>query len=35
MKTDLVTIDIDETLETAMERLGGQGVRQAPGRRRQ
>jgi len=27
MKTDLVTIDIDETLETAMERLGGHGVR--------
>jgi CBS domain-containing protein len=27
MKTDLVTIDLDETLEAAMERLGGHGVR--------
>jgi CBS domain-containing protein len=27
MKTDLVTIDLDETLEMAMERLGGHGVR--------
>jgi CBS domain-containing protein len=27
MKTDLVTIDLDETLETAMERLGANGVR--------
>src|SRR5262249_60969939 len=26
MKTDLVTIDLDETLEAAMERLGGHGV---------
>jgi CBS domain-containing protein len=27
MKTDLVIIDLDEPLETAMERLGGHGVR--------
>jgi CBS domain-containing protein len=27
MKTDLVTIDLDEPLESAMERLGGHGVR--------
>jgi len=27
MKTEVVTIDLDETLETAMERLGGHGVR--------